>query len=127
MNIIFKDNDHKRFYEEYRNRLNSGNDNYKTAVAYLFALDEIVRKHIDEIIVEDGLDSDCICREWNTGTSKKVLRLAFNLWNGKNTDRWNDVPSMLYTPEQLFCCEYAPYFCEALKIRFDWYFRSTDR
>ena len=68
---------------------------------------------------------DCIIPEgmhggWQTSGTVKVCHLAFNLWNGfTEEDREN-----LCTPEELFCCGYAPYFMEGIKLRYPEYCRD---
>ena len=46
--------------------------------------------------------------------------LAFNLWNGFTEEGKEN----LYTPEELFCCGYAPYFMEGIKLRYPEYCRD---
>ncbi len=44
----------------------------------------------------------------------KVCHLAFNLWNGyaeEGRERY-------FTPDELFCCEFAPNFMEGIKVRY---------
>lgn len=53
--------------------------------------------------------------------------MAFSLWNRCNydseKDRQKGKVSEYYNPSEIFCCSYAPYFVEALKIRYPEYFR----
>ena len=44
-------------------------------------------------------------------------RQAFNLWNGFTEEGREN----LCTPEELFCCGYAPYFMEGIKLRYPEY------
>ena len=50
----------------------------------------------------------------------RVCRLAFNLWNGYTDPEHSNA----YSPEDLFCCEFAPYFMEGVKIRYPKYCRE---
>ena len=43
-----------------------------------------------------------------------------NLWNGFTEEGREN----LYTPEELFCCGYAPYFMEGIKLRYPEYCRD---
>ena len=69
--------------------------------------------------------TDCIEPEgmhggWQTSGTVKVCHLAFNLWNGyaeEGRERY-------FTPEELFCCEFAPYFMEGIKVRYPEYCRD---
>ena len=57
---------------------------------------------------------------WQTSGTVKVCNLAFNLWNGfaeEGRERF-------CTPEELFCCGYAPYFMEGTKLRYPEYCRD---
>ena len=68
-------------------------------------------------------------KAFQTGTSMKTTRLAFNLWNGcyddgetyTNKDGYEtELPSSYYTPDQIFNnAEYAPYYWQAIQIRFE--------
>ena len=71
----------------------------------------------------------CLHEGWQTDGSLKVVRLAFNLYcNGIpsiNTDN-NNIKEQIdeckrYTVEDLFCCVYAPYFWQAIQIRYPEY------
>ena len=51
--------------------------------------------------------------------------MAFNLWNGwcyeSEEDAQEGRTSDTFTPDNLFCCEFAPYFYEAVKLRYPEY------
>ena len=48
------------------------------------------------------------------------LTVTFNLYNSFE----NDLPSVSFTPVELFCSEYAEYYVEALRIRFPEFFEG---
>lgn len=80
------------------------------------------RKNINQMF---DFKTDCIIPEgmhggWQTSGTVKVCHLAFNLWNGY-TDKER---SQDFTPEDLFCCEFAPYFMEGIKVRYPEYCRE---
>lgn len=63
-----------------------------------------------------------------TSGSAKIVRMAFNLYcnNTPSIDAHKDAEEQLreckeYTVEELFSCEYARYFWEAIKIRYPEY------
>ena len=65
---------------------------------------------------------------WQTSGSVKVVRMAYNLYcNGTPSvldydDAEEQVDECrLYTVEELFCCAYAPYFWQAVQIRYPEY------
>lgn len=87
-------------------------DCYHRAVAYLIALDNVLKQHIKDIF---DFESDCIKRDaiqkaWNTSSSYKSLRLAFNLWNSCYFDE--EEPNST-------CKGYAEFYWIAIKIRFN--------
>ena len=56
----------------------------------------------------------------------KVTRLALNLWNhnlmyDSEDDLENEKLSEHYGVSEIFCCSYAPFFYEAIKIRYPEY------
>ncbi|MDD4509461.1 MAG: DUF6075 family protein, partial [Oscillospiraceae bacterium] len=60
---------------------------------------------------------------WQTGTSKIICRLAFNLWNGYCYEECEDDQpvSAYYVTDNIFCCSYAEYFFEAIRLRYPEY------
>lgn len=65
---------------------------------------------------------------WQTSGSVKVVRMAFNLYcNGTpSVSDYEDMEEQIdecrnYTVEELFCCAYAPYFWQAVQIRYPEY------
>lgn len=120
--MIFLNTKHQTEYEnliqeilEHKAKL----DEYHFSLAYLLTLDRVCREHIkdlydfnEDIILKDGLN-----KSWQTGTSRKTTLLAFNLWN--DFDESNDsIDKNEITPSNIFSCEYAPYYYEAIKLRF---------
>ena len=110
----------------------SYSDPERNALAYLLALDEDCCKHISDlydfkerVILPSGSEKVC-----QTHTSLKTTRIAFNLYNGYcyNGQTYNDsdgyetdLPSKYYSPVHLFACSYAPYYWEAIKIKYPEY------
>lgn len=90
-------------------------------------------KNFDDIFnLKSGeININALQGKYQTGTSKKVTRLAFNLWNGCNFDREQDIEnknlSANYNVSEIFSCGYAPYFYEAIKIRFPEYTREISK
>ena len=60
---------------------------------------------------QDCIDPDGMHGGWQTSGTVRVCRLAFNLWNGYTDPEHSNA----YSPEDLFCCEFAPYFMEGIK------------
>lgn len=73
---------------------------------------------------------ECRQEDWQTSSSVKIIRMAFNLYCNGTPSIYNFEDSdlegqlqecSLYTVEELFCCGYARYFWEAVKIRYPEY------
>lgn len=127
----FKDNEHKRLFDELC-KTREYIDEYHAALFYLITLDTVCREHIKEIYSAetDGINPESLHKGWQTGTSRKTTRLAFNLWNGYNTDgetyidkqgREQDIISPYYVIDEIFACNYAPYYWQAIKLRYPEY------
>lgn len=99
-------------------------------------LEEETRVHNDiDLFVEEIYDfetgcvkTECMSAGWQTSGSLKIIRMAFNLYcNGTPTVYEKEgVEGKLkecehYTVEDLFCCEYAPYFWQAIQLRYPEY------
>lgn len=127
--IIFKDEKHKDFYQTYMKKCRR-QDVYHKALIYCLGISEDTRVNIDRIYdLRTGyVKTECLQEGWQTSGSVRIVRMAFNLY-------CNGTPSVYdyeseegklqeyagYTPEELFCCGYARYFWEALKIRYPEY------
>ena len=122
--IKFRDEEHERNYNFILDMM-PYSDIERKALAYLFALDTVCFEHIRELYDFEGdcIKPDALDKGWQTGTSCKTTRLAFNLYNSFCSDSFeNDLPSVSFTPVELFCSEYAEYYVEALSIRFPEFF-----
>ena len=128
MEMKFKDKDHELNYDSIL-ELMKKDDCYHRSLAYVFALDTVCFTNLRRLFdfADDKIKPRSLDEAWQTVTSKKSTRLAFNLWNGYCTDGETYIgsdgfeeilPSVYYTPYNIFCCGYAPYYVEAVKIRF---------
>lgn len=130
----FVDDEHGKFWEE-KNLIMQKygkTDVYYKSIVYTLGICETTRNNFNKIFsIEKGeINIDSINSAFQTGTSEKVTRMAFSLWNrcnyDSNEDRQKGKVSEYYNPSEIFCCSYAPYFVEALKIRYPEYFRSKE-
>ncbi len=128
MNFI--DDEHKSFFENKMEELAKlgKKDVYYKSLVYTLGICETTREHFKEIfnINQSEVNLDAIQKGWQTGTSEKVTRMAFNLWNhslmyDSEDDLENEKISSSYAPSEIFCCSFAPYFWEAIKIRYPEY------
>ena len=130
----FINDEHEKFWDEKSFILlkNKKTDVYYKSIVYTLGICETTRSNFDKIFsIENGeININSINSAFQTGTSEKVTRMAFSLWNRCNydsdKDRQNGKVSEYYNPSEIFCCSYAPYFVEALKIRYPEYFRSKE-
>lgn len=125
--MVFKDKLHEEFYKTNIVRTNSSGDPYRKALFYTLGLTAETRNNISTIynFKEKCIETDGLNSGWQTGTTKRVTRLAFNLYNGMVYDcdvdfEINEV-SQYYAVDEIFCCSLAPYFFEAVKLRYPEY------
>lgn len=121
MNIAFKDKEHERFYFESLEKCRI-NDEYHRAFFYVIGISDEAKRNIGQLFnfEEDLITPEGLYKGWQTDSSKKSCILAFNLWNGFTDE--DDIS--LYTPENIFCCMYANYFAQGIKLRFPAYFKN---
>lgn len=125
MAIRFKDSEHKKRFTEIVGKMNS-TDEYHKSVAYLLALDDDCYKHIDSLydFKEQAIKPrGALNQAWQTGTSVKTTRLAFNLWNTTyvDIDRENcevKISARRYTVDEIFSSGLAIWYFEAIKLRY---------
>ena len=134
MDIIYKDKDHELNYN-FLLQLITRITSTRKAVAYLLALEPLCFEHCRELydFHEDNTIPEGLDKAWHTAASRRTTRLAFNLYNGYFSDGETYIgsdgfeemlPSRFYTPYTFFGCEDAPYYVEALKIRFPKFWKS---
>ena len=127
--ITFKSKEHEKFYMEYLEKCRY-QDVYHQALVYCLGIDRDTRENVNKIY---NFKTGCVKTEslqegWQTSGSLRIVRMAFNLYcNG--TPSVGDYEAeedqlkecQYYTVEDLFCCGYARYFWEAIKIRYPEY------
>ena len=124
--MIFTSEEHKRFFEEKLSQCRQ-QDVYQAALCYTLGINSDTRLHFDQIFdIESGcVKPECVRQGWQTSGNLKIVYLAFNLYtNGMPTVDDNDpIDAQLceagrYAVDDIFCCSYAPYFWQAVKIRY---------
>lgn len=128
----FKDKFHKESYLAILDLM--GNDDvYRKTFAYLISLDIVCRHHFVDLYDFDEfcLKENPLNHAWQTGTSRKTTALAYNLYT--DSTLWYDEDTSLFgsrsyicSVSDIMCCEYAPYYFEAIKIRYPEYFQGND-
>lgn len=126
----FKDIDHEQFYEGSIRMTRSQQDPYRKALFYLLGLTPLTRQRIRDLY---DFEESCIRltgleQGWQTSSTMKLTRLAFNLFNGYSGDNevGQDHPRN-YSPYHLFDTSLMPYFFEAVKLRYAEYARSLEQ
>lgn len=129
----FIDKEHELFWKEKNLLLQEygKTESYYKALVYTLGICEITRNNFNKIFeIEKGeINIDSINDPYQTGTSVKVTRMAFSLFNGCNYDSEKDIEkgrvSKNYNVSDIFCCGYAPYFVNAIKVKYPEYFRES--
>ena len=116
--IRFCSMSHKNFFLENMSKCKV-NDCCHRAFFYVMGIAPETRIHIDQMF---DFENDCIvpagmCGGWQTSGTVKICRFAFNLWN----NYVEDGQEKHFTPEDLLCCEFAPYFIEGIKVGYPEY------
>ena len=127
--INFISEAHEKFYYEQLNRVRY-QDVYHKALCYCLGISDDTRRNINSIYdFKSGcVKPECLHEGWQTSGSMKVVRMAFNLYcnSTPSVDDYKDAEEQLnecnrYTVENLFCCAYAPFFWQAIQIRYPEY------
>ena len=120
-NIRFASKEHKDFYSQMLIKTRN-DDSYHRAFFYAMGICEETRRNIHTLFdFRNGwIDSDGLSAPWQTGGTRRLCRLAFNLWNG-----WTEEGREQYSaPYELFDCGFTPYFFEAIRLRYPEYCRN---
>ena len=127
--MLFINEAHKNFFLDCIRKTNSANDPYRQALFYMLGLTDDTRRNINKLynFKERGIIIDGLFDGFQTGTSTKVTRCAFNLYNGFTGDMGaerKDDPEY-YSPYHLYATGLMPYFFEAAKLRYPEYCCQT--
>lgn len=107
--MLFRNEDHQKFYEAAAERI--GRNGEKLALVYLIGLSDCTRENWRACydIENDDIKLDCVNAGWQTGGSRRAIKLGFALY------MWTTIDVV-----DIFCeCDLYPYFIEAMNIRFN--------
>jgi hypothetical protein len=123
-NIRFASKEHEAFYYDML-AATRNSDVFHKAFFYAMGISAEARRNISTLFdfKEDCIKPEGLSAPWQTGSTYRQCRLAFNLWNGW-TEEGKETRS---TPYELFDCSFAPYFFEAIRLRYPEYCRSMER
>jgi ParB/RepB/Spo0J family partition protein len=128
--IRFINAEHHRFYSGTLKRFPDPAAPEK-ALCYCLGIHPAIREHVEYIydFSTGQVTPECMQEEWVTSTEdpediRTVIRMAYNLYGGtpsvtESDDQLGECQK--YTAKELFGCRYAPYFWEAVKIRYPEY------
>lgn len=122
--IRFVNQHHKVFFFQMLSQAKN-DDRYHQAFFYTMGICEDTRRNIHTLFnfQEHLINPDGLAAGWQTSGSRRICFLAFNLWNGW-TEEGNNSAS---TPYDLFDCGYAPYFFEAIRLRYPEYCHDKEQ
>ena len=92
------------------------------------------RRNINRIydLATGNVKTECLRKGWQTSGSMRVVRMAFGLYCNHTPSVYDyETPEeqldecRRYTVVDLFCCSYAPYFWQAIQIRYPEYTASA--
>ena len=120
-NIRFASEEHRDFFLSMMSK-SRRNDSYHRSFFYVTGIAPETRANIQQMFnfKEECIEPDGMHGGWQTSGTVRVCRLAFNLWNVYTELEQSNA----FSPEDLFCCEFAPYFMEGIKIRYPEYCRE---
>lgn len=128
-NIMFISEAHKKFFYEKMAEVRF-QDAYHKALCYCLGINADTRRNVDRIydFKKGCVKTECLQEGWQTSGSAKVVRMAFNLYcnAAPSVDDYENTEDQLdecscYFADDLFCCAYAPFFWQAIQIRYPEY------
>lgn len=119
--IQFASKEHEKFFYSMLKKTGK-TDSYHTAFFYCIGISDTTRQNVERVFdfEKQHIKPEGLYEGWQTGGSVRLTRLAFNLWNGYiETGK-----ERLSTPYEMFDCGYAPYFFEAIRLKYPDYCRE---
>lgn len=121
--MMYSSLEHARFFFKMLKKCTC-QDTYHQSLIYCLGICRETRDNIKEIYdFETGLvNPACLHAGWQTSGSVQVTRLAMNLYSDcipSVSDANDEVKEAeCYAPSEIFACEYALYFWQAIKLRY---------
>ena len=127
--MVFANEEHEKFYYEKLGQARY-QDCYHKALIYILGISEDTRNHFSQIYdIKSGyIKTECLHQGWQTSGSVRVVRLVFNLYTDgtpsvddykRKDEQVNECRG--YSVSDIFCCGYAMYFWEGIKLRYPEY------
>lgn len=128
----FVDSEHEDFYKNKLAELKKA-DVYHKSIIYVLGICKTTRDNFKKIfdLKKDIIEVDSLQSAWQTETSKRVTRMALNLWNTNNMyesgkDREMNKTSKNYNISEMFCDGNARYFMQAIKLKYPENFKDRE-
>ena len=127
--IVFANEEHEKFYYEKLGQARY-QDCYHKALIYILGISKDIRNHFSQIYdIKSGcIKTECLHQGWQTSGSVRIVRPAFNLYTDgtPGVDNYKRRDEQLeecgrYSVSSIFCCSYAVYFWEGIKLRYPEY------
>lgn len=130
--MMFASKEHYEFYHQTAERLNA--DCYLASLIYTVGISEDTRRRWNSFYDEANrqIKTEVLQEGWQTSGSKRITRLAFQLFTDgtptaitfdeKDNSQEDFRECQFYSVSDIFCCENAPFFVEAIKLRYPEYF-----
>lgn len=114
MKITFRSQEHYDFYKDMLKQSPTV-DSYHQGLFYTLGISTDCRNHIDDLYDKktDRIKIEGLDKGWQTSGSREITLFAFNLWNNFTLEDSKET-----TPYNLFASGNAPYFMEALKVKY---------
>lgn len=125
---MFASKEHYEFFKQTCERLNA--DCYLKALIYTVGISEDTRSRWSSFYDEKErtIKPEVINSGWQTSGSVRITRLAFQLFTDStptaieydkdDNPQYSFKECQLYSVSDTFCCSYAPFFVEAVKLRY---------
>jgi hypothetical protein len=128
--IRFADETHKDFFMKQLRILKP--DVYLKSLIYTLGMCHDTRRNFDSIYDARmrAINPEVIRKPWQTSSSLKVTRLAFQLFTDTTPTAYLDDATNFdeckrYSVSDIFCCSFAPYFVDAVNLRYPEYMSSS--
>jgi hypothetical protein len=120
-NVVFESKEHKNFFLNALHKVGN-TDSYHQAFFYIMGISPDTRANINTMFdfENDEIRPDGLKRGWQTGGSRRLCRLAMNLWSGYTEQGKEN----MFCPYELFDCSYQAYMMEGIKLRYPEYCRE---
>ena len=127
--MVFANEEHEKFYYEKLEQARH-QDCYHKALIYILGISEGTRNHFSQIYdMKSGfIKPECLHQGWQTSGSVRVVRIAFNLYTDgtPSVDDYKRKDEQIrecreYSVSDIFCCGYALYFWQGIKLRYPEY------